>query len=328
MIRKHSYIKTNATGFTIVELLIVIVVIAILAAITIVAYSGISSRAQASSAKASAAQASQKIAAWLVDNTNVASDLATMGLNSTSSTDYQYSYTPNTSTYCITVTVGSASFYISNINTTPTAGACAGQGSGGVAAIKNLMTNPGAENGLISPVQGGNATITAASDWAADGSNSFKITPLNATSGDSYFNIGGDQGGFRGGLQAGKTYTISGTIHLSAPLTGTLGNNGPLAITAWYTNAAGNIVKKNSTAAANVAGTTRLSVTFTIASDALGAWLRFYSGAPTGGGIVWYDDIMITEGSTLYNYADPDTAPSSWVWDSTVRNSTSTGVPQ
>ena len=42
-------IKTKQSGFTIVELLIVIVVIAILAAITIVAYNGIQNRAKTSS---------------------------------------------------------------------------------------------------------------------------------------------------------------------------------------------------------------------------------------------------------------------------------------
>ena len=46
--------KSNQSGFTIVELLIVIVVIAILAAITIVAYNGIQSRAKTSSAQAAA----------------------------------------------------------------------------------------------------------------------------------------------------------------------------------------------------------------------------------------------------------------------------------
>lgn len=49
------------TGFTIVELLIVVVVIAILAAITIVAYNGISKSAQISAVKSDLGQASKKL---------------------------------------------------------------------------------------------------------------------------------------------------------------------------------------------------------------------------------------------------------------------------
>ena len=52
------------TGFTIVELLIVIVVIAILAAITIVAYNGIQSRAKLSSAQSTASTVAKKAEAW------------------------------------------------------------------------------------------------------------------------------------------------------------------------------------------------------------------------------------------------------------------------
>ena len=56
-------IKLNNTksGFTIVELLIVVVVIAILAAITIVSYNGITTRANASAAKATASTWQKKI---------------------------------------------------------------------------------------------------------------------------------------------------------------------------------------------------------------------------------------------------------------------------
>lgn len=56
----------NTSGFTIVELLIVIVIIAILAAITIVAYNGIQERARLSSALAFESQLRQK---YLVDAT-------------------------------------------------------------------------------------------------------------------------------------------------------------------------------------------------------------------------------------------------------------------
>lgn len=57
-------IKTKNSGFTIVELLIVIVVIAILAAITIVAYNGIQNSAKNSTAKETANQIRTKVEAY------------------------------------------------------------------------------------------------------------------------------------------------------------------------------------------------------------------------------------------------------------------------
>ncbi len=53
--------KVKQSGFTIVELLIVIVVIAILAAITIVAYNGIQNRAKASAAQSLANNIAKKV---------------------------------------------------------------------------------------------------------------------------------------------------------------------------------------------------------------------------------------------------------------------------
>ena len=61
MVEKINKLKAKQSGFTIVELLIVIVVIGILAAITIVAYSGITARANGSKAQTNAAN-TQKVA--------------------------------------------------------------------------------------------------------------------------------------------------------------------------------------------------------------------------------------------------------------------------
>ena len=55
------------SGFTIVELLIVIVVIGILAAITIVAYNGVQNRARANSAQATAVNAVKKAELYNAD---------------------------------------------------------------------------------------------------------------------------------------------------------------------------------------------------------------------------------------------------------------------
>lgn len=63
-------LKTNQSGFTIVELLIVIVVIGILAAITIVAYNGIQARGKDANINATANQIQKSIQLWYAE-TNI-----------------------------------------------------------------------------------------------------------------------------------------------------------------------------------------------------------------------------------------------------------------
>jgi len=68
MVKKFNKLKAKQSGFTIVELLIVIVVIGILAAITIVAYSGITARANATKAQTNAANTQKVAESYNADN--------------------------------------------------------------------------------------------------------------------------------------------------------------------------------------------------------------------------------------------------------------------
>lgn len=61
-------ISTTRTGFTIVELLIVVVVIGILAAVSIMAYSGIQQRAQDAKIRAVASQFTKAFQRWSVES--------------------------------------------------------------------------------------------------------------------------------------------------------------------------------------------------------------------------------------------------------------------
>ncbi|MFZ3009777.1 MAG: type II secretion system protein [Candidatus Microsaccharimonas sp.] len=122
---KHKQAKT---GFTIVELLIVIVVIGILAAITLVAYNGINNRAKTSAAASAASQAGKKIALYAVtNNEQLPSTLAAAGLVSDATTTYQY--TPNTTVspqlFCVTATNSGVSSHIASSGS-PTDGPCPG----------------------------------------------------------------------------------------------------------------------------------------------------------------------------------------------------------
>jgi len=323
-------LSVGRRGFTIVELLIVVVVIAILAAITIVSYNGIQNRAKASAAQSTATQAYTKIESYAALNAdNYPDDLATIGLNNTDSVNYQYRVDNTTTprTYCVTATTNGLSYFAANGSGSTSAGACAGHGANGVTPITNLVVNPSAEIDTTSASSNGSASsVTRDTSWAAEGSASFLVAATSSSSNDSYMNIGGgDQfGGLRAGLQAGKTYTISGTVRLSAPLTGGSIRAQALKIVA-YQKTGGSISGTESAQAPNVAGQTRLSVTMTIPSGATEAWIRFYNGAMSGGGNVWWDGLMITEGTTTYKYAD-GTSPG-WFWKSTAHNSTSSGPP-
>jgi prepilin-type N-terminal cleavage/methylation domain-containing protein len=314
----------NQSGFTIVELLIVVVVIAILAAITIVSYNGIQNRAKQSTAQSAASQGAKKINLWLVDNPNQSPTAAQFNNLVGTSNAGQYQYTAGSNgEFCVTATNGSFSYYVSNAQSSPKSGACQGHGANGIASITNLATNPSFETSIAN-TNANAVTVANDTSWSQSGSSSIKLTPSTSAT-DTFMSLGGDIGGLRLGMEAGKTYTVSAIVRLASSQTGTLAGNAR-KIVVFYTLSGAN-PQTASSGATNTAGVTRQSLTFSIPAAATAAWIRLYNGASSGGGAVWWDSVMLTEGSSQPNYADGATTNPDWVWNGTPHESSSTGTP-
>lgn len=115
--------RKTRSGFTVVELLIVVVVITILAAITIVVYNGIQDRARASVLTSALADISKKARIYHVDHDAYPAALTDIGITDTSSIHYTYQKYPNDSDFCATASTGSTTYQVRN-GVTATPGVC------------------------------------------------------------------------------------------------------------------------------------------------------------------------------------------------------------
>lgn len=331
MVSTIQVIVKKQQGFTIVELLIVVVVIAILAAITIVAYNGISQRAKAAAAQTAVQQAVKKVTTYNIENGDVYPlDLAGLGLANTESTTYQYSV--NTSTtpqgYCITAATGGVAYYTGynytytgsssgTINQpTPTEGTCPGHNAAGNSVV-NLVTNPSAEVAQTGYGRPGSSALTLSTAQAQQGTQSAIVTmPASMSAGTTGMSFL-DEDPFIY-VKPNTSYVASAYVYVPAA-TGAI----RLAI-----QGAGVGTSSNGAAEANSGSTKdqwiRLHNTFTTDGDD-GVMFYLLNNSATGGSTTqfWADSFMVTEGTTLRNYADGNS--SGWVWNGTAGLSRSTG---
>lgn len=171
---------------------------------------------------------------------------------------------------------------------------------------RNLVTNPSFEDGVDGWYAAG-STITKDTSWSSSGSASLKIS--STTSGVYSYASLGTETTFPWGLKPGGTYTISGTVRLTAAQTGTLYAIARRIYITYYDGSGASISFPNSTSVPNEPGEYRTSMTTTVPSNARGMTLRLENGAPTGNDI-WWDDIFAEEGSTGTTYFDGSSAPS------------------
>ncbi len=191
----------------------------------------------------------------------------------------------------------------------------------------NLSFNPGFERtggwitvpGMLEPqpaydlpeTDGGVYTHThciayASSEWAKTGTNSICIQGISGNS-DTYVAPGGRKGELRLGMQPGCTYTASAVVRLERPLTGALQKDSLSIVPGWTADGVDYWRPTKSASAPNVPGETRLSVTFTVPTNASAAWIRLMSGASFGHGRVWWDNFSLVEGATAFDYFDGST---------------------
>lgn len=325
-----QWAKRKHTGFTIVELLIVVVVIAILAAITTVAYNGITRRAAEAVTQSALSTAQKKIATYAVENAGVyPASLSDIDLVSDDSMTYQYSVnnTSDPEGYCITATANEISSYFcktydyvagsgaqSADTTTPTVGVAPGHSSTGQ-SITNLVTNPSVEVST-STYSGPNSTaILQDSTRAYSGTYSVRGTMTIGTAvtrGVRFFTLSE----VTTDLEPNTAYVASawvwvpiGTVDMRLSIQGA-----GKASTAGYSQ--GNTALKNQWV--------RLYESFTTSSSgSVSVYVLNMDATTVAGTQFWADGFMITEGTQPATLATG--ASSGWVWNGTAELSTSTG---
>ena len=207
-----QWAKNKRSGFTIVELLIVVVVIAILAAITIVAYTGIQNRAKASASQNTAAQSGKKLGVYFAlhgDTYPTALTDPELGLPNVNATPspYQYTVASDQKSYCLTTTVSGISYSISSTTPNPTKGACNGHGADGVATVTNLVPNPKPSYNYWFP---SSSSVGSVSFLTVDGFPTARSTRITTAS----YALYSQRSGVATGV-TGDTYTVLFSIKAS-----------------------------------------------------------------------------------------------------------------
>ena len=326
-------LESRSHGFTIVELLIVVVVIAILAAITIVSYNGITGRAKATAAQSSAKQAFTKLQSYSILNSGTYPEtLSDAGLNSSENSNYQYRVDNSASpaTFCITATISNVSYYISNSDTTPIAGACPGHGSNGAQATTNYVTNPRMISGGSTVEMGPRFGWSRSYQTTGGPSGIPTYTRFTVNTGSVGFGRGVDwyinpdtapsdsANSKTVAVTAGETVTVSAWVRTSQTVDVSLGfriHTGTAWLTS-YSSGTYTSVPQNQW--------TRISRTIPITAT---GYLALRNHVNTNDWVstdyIEQTGLMITKSNSLLEYAD-GTSPG-WVWNGGTNSSSSSG---
>jgi prepilin-type N-terminal cleavage/methylation domain-containing protein len=307
------------SGFTIVELLIVIVVIAILAAIVIVAYQGIQNKAHTAAAQAASNTVSKLLTNSYTTNGTYPSDLSTIynGNPMPTSDGSTYAYHPGASntSYCVTITNGNSSYKVTDGGGVPVSGACPGDGVNGAAPVTNLALNPSFEAGLTGVASYNVNNSNPSVPDAASGGKILRAT-RNLTTGTT------GPWWDEAVVTPGQSYYVSLATRANVSLARSLNIE-------WLDSTKATRISTSSVTTNYTPGTSWATIGGSAVAPAGAANMRLTFYGTGNGALTDYVDIdavMITQGSSATNFADGNTT--NWVWNGTVNGSTSTGPAQ
>jgi len=187
--------------------------------------------------------------------------------------------------------------------------------------ITNLAANPSFEVDTAGwTVSTG--VMARSSTWATSGTSSVRFTKSGTGDAGDIRLAGGSLTSFAGLFQAGKTYTVSADLNIPVNLTGNY-ERAPRIMT--FSSISGAWVENFGPKAPITAGIYKVSHTFTIPSNANGFILALGGATSTASQIIYYDSIMITEGSQPRGYADGTYTTNNWSWNGAAHSSSSTG---
>ena len=305
------------SGFTIVELLIVIVVIGILAAITIVSFNGVQNRA-----RLAALQSDLESAAKILE-TNKYSVAATSGTEgypaAASATDFSgltaagvklssgssmTTYIVNNATspanYCLTITNNSLAYSATSKSGSSMPGTC----------VTNLAQNPSAENDInyYQAYNGAPMTSVLAGCYSGSRCISYDIS---------------------GGANKGLIFQLASPLIVGQPYVYSAyakGVSGLVASTSYRpTNSSSAYLGEGSAGTVSTLNGSwqRLStaaVLVSSGSDYGGFQVNIGTASPS---LLYIDALMVTQGTSLYSFGDGNST--GWFWNGTPNSSTSTG---
>jgi len=303
--------KNRLSGFTIVEILIVVVVVAALASVVAVSYSGITDRAKRSAIQQNLMQAGDLLQVYSIHNKRTFPVSLEAAEETTDIALTVYLVDTENKNYCATLTDGAFSYSISSMLDKPVEGVC----------VENLAKNPSAAADITfwSLNQNGQLISRSATQSRPGSHSSGSVMTTLQTLNSITTQLWNGSATALVPVGPDEKLTISGWV--KADVAGR-----SMSMNARWRSASISEITPGSSIPSASMSTSWNRISFTSAAAPEGTvyghvGFIYINGQP--GDVFYIDDVMVTVGEIDYEYGDGDSP--GWFWTGTPNASSSIG---